>query len=133
MSFNLQKSAAITVCLSTVCWTSAARADGWPASVAGTWSAVANQSAITMVINQPSSSLNCRPINGTFQEGGIVDSIQGFYCPFSGNIGFSRLRNGSTIQYYEANLSQAGAVLRMGGSFSSIFGSFGNYSFSAVK
>ncbi|MEH2065384.1 MAG: hypothetical protein V7K50_24515 [Nostoc sp.] len=131
MNFNLKNSAAIAACLSTLCWTSAARADGWPISVAGTWSVAANQSAGTLVINQPSSTLNCRPINGTIF---VTDSIQGFYCPFSGNIGFSRINsNGTTIQYYEGNLSQTGAVLRIGGSFSSILGSFGNYNFSAVK
>ncbi|MEH2234275.1 MAG: hypothetical protein V7K71_32405 [Nostoc sp.] len=130
MIFNLKKSAALTVCLSTLCWTSAARADGWPVSVAGTWSVSANQSQGTLVINQPSSTLNCRPISGTIFT---TDRIQGFYCPFSGNIGFSRINNGTTIQYYEGNLSQNGAVLKIGGSFSSILGSFGNYNFSAVK
>ncbi|MBD2448615.1 hypothetical protein H6G76_15930 [Nostoc sp. FACHB-152] len=135
MKSNIMKSAALAVCLGSLSWAGLARADGWPISIAGTWSIVANQSPGVLVINQPSSSLNCRPITGTIYG---TDQIQGFYCPFSGRISFARLRNGVAIQNYQGNLSvvQSGSPLRLGGSFSvinSTGGSPGEYNFSGTK
>ena len=135
MKSNVMKSAVIAVGLGSLFWAGVARADGWPASIAGTWSIVGNQTPGTLVINQPSSSLNCKPITGTIYG---TSRIQAFYCPFSGRISFARILNGVAIQHYQGNLSQAisGLPLRLGGTFSvinSTGGSPGEYNFSGTK
>ena len=136
MKFNTMKSAAIAICLGSLSWAGVARADGWPSSVAGTWSIVGNQHAGTLVIRQPSSTQRCREINGTIYQS---DQVQGFYCPFSGRISFARLRNGVAIQHWQGNLSQGGSglPLRIGGAFAVITsnggGSLGEYNFTGTK
>jgi hypothetical protein len=108
----------------------AAIADSWPSSVQGTWSVVANQSTGTLSITQSTTPLNCKAISGSIFGG----PIQGFYCPSTGRIVFVRKNsNGITVQYYQGNLSQTGSTLRIGGSFSSLDASFGEYSFYATK
>ena len=130
MKVNFKQGTAIAACFGSLLWGSAAYADGWPPSVAGTWAAVANQSSGTLSITQPTSSLNCRPISGSI----FGNPIQGFYCPFSGRIVFVRKNtNGITTQYYQGNLSQTGSILRIGGSFSSLNTTYGEYSFYATK
>lgn len=130
MAVNLKQGTAIAACFGSLLWGSAAYADGWPASVAGSWSVVGNQTSGTLSITQPASSLNCRPISGTIYG----DSLQGFYCPSSGRIVFVRKdTNGITFQHYQGNLSQSGTTLRIGGSFSSLNGAYGEYNFYATK
>jgi hypothetical protein len=58
-----------------------AMADGWPVSVVGTWSVLANQSAGTLSITSQGATGNCRSITGTI----LGKPIVGFYCPFSGH------------------------------------------------
>ncbi|HEY9726737.1 MAG TPA: hypothetical protein V6D50_09850 [Chroococcales cyanobacterium] len=131
MTVNFKQGTAIAVCcVGSLLWGSAAYADGWPTSVAGNWSVFANQSSGALSITQPTSTLNCRPISGSI----FGNPIQGFYCPTSGRIVFVRKNtSGITTQYYQGNLSQTGSTLRIGGSFSSIGGSYGEYSFYATK
>lgn len=130
MTANLKQGTAIAVCFGSLLWGGAAYADGWPTSVAGNWSVVANQSSGTLTITQPTSNLNCRPISGSI----FSNPIQGFYCPSSGRIVFVRkTSSGVTTQYYQGNLSQTGSTLRIGGSFSSLSDSYGEYSFYATK
>ncbi|MBD2515318.1 hypothetical protein H6G93_09900 [Nostoc sp. FACHB-973] len=136
MKNNFKTYTAIAVCCGTFAWGNSAYADGWPASVAGTWSVVGNQSVGSLVINQPSSTLNCKPISGTIFG---TTAIEGFYCPSSGRIAFVRKSsNNFPYQYYQGNLSQTGSTLRIGGSFSAFLsngsgGSLGEYNFSASK
>ncbi len=106
-----------------------ALADGWPLSVLGNWSVLANQSAGTLSITSQGSIGDCRPITGTI----FGNSIVGFYCPFSGRIHFLRNSGTTTFQDYTGNVSQAGLTLHMGGIFASDLGSFGEYSFSGTK
>jgi hypothetical protein len=105
-----------------------AMADGWPLSVLGNWSVVANQSAGTLSITSQGLG-DCQPIKGTI----FGNSIVGFYCPHSGRIHFLRNNGATTIQDYTANVSQAGPTLRMGGVFDSDLGAFGEYNFSGTK
>lgn len=135
MKAKFQQGTVIAACFGSLLWASAAYADGWPASVQGNWSVVANQSSGTLSITQPSSSLNCKPISGYIFA--TSSTIQGFYCPASGRISFAR-RNSSGVpyQYYQGNLSQTGNTLRIGGSFAvfnSSGGSLGEYSFYGTK
>lgn len=133
MKVNFKQGTAIAVCFGSLLWGGAAYADGWPTSVAGNWSIVGNQSAGTLSITQPVSNLYCRPIYGTIYG----NPIEGFYCPYSGRIGFVRKTpSGIAHQYYQGNLSQTGSTLRIGGNFgvfNSNGGSFGEYSFYATK
>ena len=89
-----------------------AMADGWPLSVLGNWSVLANQSAGTLSITFQGPG-DCQPIKGTI----FGNTMVGFYCPHSGRIHFLRNSGATTIQDYTANVSQAGPTLRMGGVF----------------
>ena len=133
MNANFRVGTGIAVFFGSLLWGSAAYADGWPTTVQGNWSVVGNQATGTLSITQPSSSLNCKPISGSIYG----NSIQGFYCPASGRIGFARLlSSGVPFQYYQGNLSQTGNTLRIGGNFAvfnSSGGSLGEYNFSATK
>ncbi len=103
-------------------------ADGWPLSVVGNWSVVANQSFGTLSITSQGLG-DCQPIKGTI----FGNTIVGFYCPHSGRIHFLRNNGATTIQDYTANVSQTGTTLRMGGTFASDLGAFGEYNFSGTK
>jgi hypothetical protein len=118
-------------------------ADSWPASVAGTWEAVANQTQGTLQITQGEAvaGSTCRAINGTLFG---TESIEGFYCPGSGRIAFKCTPSGTTSssQTYIGNVSQIGPVLHIGGTFVAVTnngtvgtsgGDLGEYSFSASK
>lgn len=110
-----------------------AMADGWPGSVVGNWSVIGNQSAGVLSIGTQSAAGLCRPITGTIYG----NPIEGFCCPFSGRIHFVRKpANNVTTQAWTGNVSQAGIVLRMGGTFTAVTaggGSPGEYNFSASK
>ena len=118
--------------LATLGWSSIALADGWPSSVTGTWSARANLSTGNLVISSQGATGNCRTISGTI----IGDALEGFYCPFSGRIGFARKNSaGTPIQYYEGNVSQDGTIDHIGGTFAVWTAGQGQgvYSFSATR
>ena len=119
--------------LGTLMWVNTAAADGWPISVLGTWSVNANNSTGSLVITTQGTTGLCRPIGGTI----FGNPIQGFYCPFSGRITFLRkiAATNDTFQVYSANLGQVfgGLPLRMGGTFSSMNATFGEYNFFASK
>jgi hypothetical protein len=112
-----------------------AMADGWPGSVVGNWSVLGNQSPGTLSIASQASTGLCRAISGTIYG----NPIQGFYCPYSGRIHFVRksAQTNDTYQVWTGNLSQAGTVNRMGGTFTSVNatlgGSLGEYNFQASK
>ena len=105
-----------------------AMADGWPLSVLGNWSVLANQSSGTLSITSQGSGL-CQSISGTI----FGNTIVGFYCPYSGRIHFLRNSGATTFQDYTANVSMTGATLHMGGTFASDLGAFGEYSFQGSK
>jgi hypothetical protein len=95
----------------------------WPASIVGTWTAVANQTGVQLVIQQQGAVGHCRDIAGTITDvspPGQSNPIQGWYCPATGRFNFLRKNsaNNDTFQVYSGNLSDDGAVLRMGGVFS---------------
>lgn len=106
-----------------------AMADGWPASVLGNWSVLANQSTGTLSITIQGATGDCQNIAGTI----FGDTMVGFYCPLSGRIHFLRNTGATTIQDYTADLSFAGSPLHMGGTFASDLGGFGEYNFQALK
>lgn len=129
MKLNFKQGTAAAVCFGSLLWGGAAYADGWPSSVAGNWSVVANQTTGTLSITQPASNQSCQPITGTL----LGEPIQGFYCPSSGRIAFLRKNaNGITYQHYQGNLAQGGPE-RIGGSFTAFGNSSGEYSFYATK
>jgi hypothetical protein len=105
-----------------------AHADGWPTTVAGSWTIVANQMQSTLVLTQASGGAGseCQPIYGT----AFADTVHGFYCPGSGRISF---RRGLADQTYIGNLSQTGTTNRMGGTWESLGGEFGEYDFYATS
>jgi len=118
-----------------------ALADGWPVSVVGTWASLADETVGTIQItSQLNPNLLCRSITGfyTDQTSGGPNTIQGFYCPFSGRIHFLRFIHGTriTFQAWSGNLSRVGVnpkQISMGGTFSSDLNSFGEYGWQATK
>lgn len=132
-SINKRISLYLAAVATALLYAGAALADGWPVSVVGNWTAEANQTVgLLQIVTQSDVGL-CRPITGAI----FGDPIQGFYCPFSGRVSFLRklASTNATIQVYSGNLSQqiAGQPLRIGGSFSSMGGGFGEYNFRAIK
>jgi len=128
----------LALCLATITAFAAplAHADTWPESVEGSWAVTANRTNGTLNITSQGapSTGRCPAIGGTIYG----DAIQGFYCPGSGRIHFVRkLTNNTTIQAYTAQLSDAGTVLRMGGTHTSVDvffgGNLGEYNFQARK
>jgi len=111
----------------------------WPSNVVGTWSANANQTALTIKIASQASSGECRQIVGTIaaQSQGTPDNLLGIYCPTSGHIAFTRTIAGAftAFQNYTANLSQKAAPTYMGGVFAenATPANVGEYGFYATK
>lgn len=111
-----------------------AHADTYPTSIVGQWQLMGNQSAGVLNVTSQASVGKCRAITGTVYG----ESIQGFYCPTSGSFQFLRkLSNGATFQVWSGQLSDTAPVLRMGGTFSSVDGTYGGalgyYNFQAQK
>jgi hypothetical protein len=105
----------------------------YPSSIAGTWTAQANQTLLTIVIHQGSTG-TCRGLSGTIGS----NNLEGFYCPSTGRFNFALKLPGSglTAQYYSGNLSSTGNELFMTGIFASITaagGALGEYNFAATK
>ncbi len=120
--------------------TGAARANTWPKSVVGSWSAFANQSPLVLNITSQGTLGNCPAITGTLADtvnGGQTSNIQGFYCPHSGRIQFLRQNQttNDTFQTYVGNVSMTGPTLYIGGTFAedSLAGALGEYNFWAQK
>jgi len=134
ISSRIRHIAATLACAATVGWASGALADGWPSSIAGTWSVVANQTSGQLVISQAGAG-TCKRITGTI----FGAQIQGSYCPGAGTVTFHRYRNAAkeASQFYRANVSQqqVGRPMRMSGSFAtrSDLDSPGEYSFYGTK
>jgi hypothetical protein len=110
-----------------------------PASVAGTWLAVGNQTTGGLVLSQTASGAVCKPISGFIFA--ASNGVRGFYCPPTGRIVFARhTSSGVPFQLYEGQVSRDGAIDRIGGSFM-IWNSLGggafnegpDYNFSATK
>ena len=99
-----------------------AMANVYPASVVGTWHAVANQSDFTLTISSQESSGSCRAISGTIVGNGELSDVVGFYCPGTGRFNFVRNYppTGQTVQDYSGNVSETGNTLYMGGVFSQV-------------
>lgn len=110
---SLGRAGATALGLLSLLWAGTADA-AHPASVAGTWTATANQTIGALVIVQPASAATCKPISGTI----FGSSIQGFYCPATGRIVFAR-RTAALVpfQLYGGNLARDGVVDRIGGTF----------------
>ena len=121
--------------------TSIAKADGWPISIVGNWNIIGNQHIGTLSIITQAAIGNCRRITGVVYPGTpVAHPIEGFYCPFSGRLQFVRKlpANNDTLQVWTGNVSQDGAVDRMGGTFTSVSaglggGSLGEYNFQGAK
>lgn len=109
----------------------------WPTSVVGNWTAVANQSPLTISIATEASTGKCRQITGTITDNntGGVDNLLGYYCPNSGRFAFTRAAasNDVTYQTYSGNVSDTGSSLYMGGTFNELAtaSSVGEYAFLA--
>jgi hypothetical protein len=75
----------------------------WPASIVGSWSALSNQTPITVAITSQSGGETCNQIAGTIGS----DTLLGYYCPGSGRFNFLRSNSPSgTYQAYTGNLSE---------------------------
>jgi hypothetical protein len=111
----------------------------WPSNVVGSWSANANQNALTIKIASQASSGECRQIAGTISapSQGTPDNLLGIYCPTSGHIAFTRTIAGAAtaFQNYTANLSQKVKTSYMGGVFAenATPANVGEYGFYAIK
>jgi hypothetical protein len=111
----------------------------WPASVVGTWTAIANQSPMTITITSQNSTGRCRAIAGSLvnSDGSGQSNIAGFYCPVTGRFHFVRNdpKTGVTYQDYSGNVSDTGTSLYMAGVFAQALGAsvVGEYSFMASK
>lgn len=141
----LRKPIVLALATGAFLWGGIVSADGWPASVAGNWNVIGNNSIGTLSINQfaGAAGSQCKPIRGTIYT---TSPIEGFYCPGSGRLSFSRRvssTNATVMQYWSGNLSQrvTNSPLRIGGSFAAFphnnvsgttGGSLGEYNFSAT-
>jgi hypothetical protein len=103
--------------IATVISAGAALAQSYPASVAGTWTIVANNTqSFTFTVEAQSSDSPCAQITGTFSN----DILLGYYCPATGAVSIERNASdtGVTFQVYTGSLSTEGRTLHMTGSFS---------------
>jgi hypothetical protein len=119
-------------------WASLAAAA--PASVAGTWSIIGNQSAGSLTLTQGAAATQCKPISGTIYPGTPASTaVIGYYCPATGRIAFARKNSaGAVAQVWIGNLSEAGQPDRMGGTFHVVDsgaggGTLGEYNFQGQK
>src|SRR3954451_14005105 len=117
-----------------------AHANGWPTSVLGSWNVRANQSALVLRISTQAAGSGCVEITGTTTDvtaGGVINNVQGFYCPLSGRVSFLRknAQTNDTFQAYVGNLSITGNKNYMGGTFlqEDVSGNLGEYNFQASK
>jgi hypothetical protein len=103
----------------------------FPDSVVGTWNAILNQTAKTIVINTQRTAGKCKSIAGTIQG---TTNLQGFYCPATGRIFFVRkfVSNNDTSQVCNGNLATDAALDRMSGTFADL-NSKGEFGWSASK
>src|SRR3954447_8810938 len=120
--------------------TGSAHANGWPTRVLGSWNVQANYSEQVLRISSQASGSGCVQITGTTTDvtaGGVVNNVQGFYCPLSGRVSFLRknVQTNDTFPAYVGNLSMAGAKNYMGGTFlqEDVSDNLGEYSFQASK
>jgi hypothetical protein len=122
----------------------AAATPTWPSSIVGTWNGVSNLTQIILTVSQQTSGGRCQLISGTIEDvpTGVVGNMQGYYCPYSGNVEFLRYPTNSTVafQVYSANLAQNPPPKNLGllmagtfGQYSQSYGPLGQYSFSLVK
>jgi hypothetical protein len=116
-----------------------ALADGWPVSVVGTWASLADEFVGKIQITSQLPTGDCRSITGSYTDptSSGPNTIQGFYCPFSGRIHFLRYVHGTTktFQAWSGNLSRVGVnpnQISMGGTFASDLNSFGEYGWLAT-
>lgn len=109
-----------------------------PASIAGVWSATANQTLGALVIAQAAVPTGvCKAISGTI----FGSTIEGYYCAATGRVVFARrLANGVPFQLYEGHVARDAAVDRIGGTFQVWNGAGGrlnnegvDFNFSATK
>jgi hypothetical protein len=136
----------LTACALLVACAGGANADpAWPANIVGAWQGMSNQSPITLTISAQSTGGKCDGISGSIKDvtQGYITSIEGYYCPSSGELQFMRFPTGGDVayQYYSGSLSQSkppkgvSGVL-MGGTFSQYnqaYGPLGQYSFSLTN
>jgi hypothetical protein len=78
-------------------------AQQWPASIVGSWSAISNQTPLTVTISHQGGGNTCKQITGAIGD----DTVLGYYCPNSGRFNFLRSNSPSgTFQAYSGNLSE---------------------------
>ena len=104
----------IALCGATLCWLNNAQAAN-PASVNGTWRAIGNQTSGPLVINQAAGTAFCNQITGNI----FGNPIEGYYCPKTGRIVFSRKLSatGKPFQLYKGFVARGTTATRIGGSF----------------
>lgn len=116
-----------------------------PANIANTaWTLLANRSTTQLYITSQggagaAGASVCRTIRGNLTD--VVDvPSHGWYCPSTGRIRFkhNNLHTGVTVRVFTGNLSDAvpGEPLYMSGTVAvddAVFGSLGEYSFSAMQ
>jgi hypothetical protein len=105
----------------------------FPASVVGTWTGIANQSAVSFTVTAQAPTGPCRNIVGTMAGN---STIEGFYCPGTGRIYFLRKTTATndTFQVYDGQAaSTTAATNRLNGSFASIGSTNGEFGWSLTK
>ncbi|MBV8358524.1 MAG: hypothetical protein JO189_11385 [Deltaproteobacteria bacterium] len=113
----------------------------YPTSIAGTWTAQANESPWTIEISQPSTTGIWNQITGTFGSRELV----GIYCPVTGRFYFvveDQPTSNAAVQEYSGNVSNTGSTIFMSGVFGTVIpvqgqgfpgGAIGEYNFSAYQ
>lgn len=99
----IKKLAILAIAAANFAGGAAQAAQQWPASIVGNWSAISNQTSITITISSQGGGETCNQIAGTIGS----DTLLGFYCPGSGRFNFLRSNSPSgTYQAYTGNLSE---------------------------
>jgi hypothetical protein len=99
----MTKTLAILAVAASLAGGAAQAAQQWPASIVGNWSAISNQTPITVAITHQGGGNTCKQITGTIGD----DTLLGYYCPNSGRFNFLRSNTPSgTFQAYSGNLSE---------------------------
>jgi len=115
-TFTVRKPPLVTAVGIILLWASMAGA-AQPASVAGTWTVIGNQSPGSLTLTQGASATECKPISGTvYPDTPASSAVTGYYCPATGRIAFTRKSSGGIVnQIWVGNLTESGQPSRMGG------------------
>ena len=132
---TLYSAAAATIALLLSC-AAAEAAQKWPTSLVGyVGVGQSNETSLTVKVYTQSSTGTCRTIAGVMFDWNStrIDAIDGFYCPSSGRVSFTRRAPGqqAAFQTYLGNVSETAENVAMAGTFAenANLGALGEYPF----